>query len=282
MRDIYSHNIISAVEEMCAKAAFNLPKDVYDALKTAQSDEDSNSAKSILSQCIKNADIAKAEEMPICQDTGFAVVFVEIGSDVRIIGEDNIEEAIQKGIRSGYEKHYLRKSIVKDPLFNRGNTGDNSPAIIHFSFAKGENIKIILAPKGGGSENVGALKMLKPSDGRNEIIGFVVNTVIAADANPCPPVIVGVGIGGNAEKCLEIAKKALLRPVGEKHKIDFYREIEEEILIGINKSKIGPQGLGGKITALAVHIETFATHIACLPVGVAINCHVARHYEVLL
>ena len=282
MRDICCENITAAVEKICADAAYNLPKDVYAALKEAQKGENSNLAKSILSQCIKNADIAKTEEKPICQDTGFAVVFVEIGKDVRIVGKDGIEEAIQKGVRNGYNKHYLRKSVVQDPLFDRKNTNDNTPAIIHFSFVEGENIKIVLAPKGGGSENVSALKMLKPSDGEEGVIDFVVKTVIAAGGNPCPPVIVGVGIGGNAEKCLESAKKALLRPVKESHPVKFYCEMEKKILAEINESGIGAQGLGGKITALAAHIETFPTHIACLPVGVAINCHVARHCEIIL
>jgi fumarate hydratase subunit alpha len=282
MRDIYFENITSAVENLCGEAAFNLPQDVYDALTAAVVCEKSDLAKSIIRQCVKNADIAKTEEKPICQDTGFAVVFVEIGRFVRIVGEYDIEEAIQKGIRNGYEKYFLRKSIVEDPLFNRKNTNDNCPAIIHYSFVEGENIRIILAPKGGGSENVSALKMLKPSDGEEGVIDFVVKTVVSAGGNPCPPVIVGVGIGGTAEKCLEIAKKALLRPIGQKHNIDFYCKIEEKILAEINKSGVGAQGLGGNITALAVHIETFATHIACLPIAVAINCHAARHCEAVL
>jgi fumarate hydratase subunit alpha len=282
MRDICSQTITAAVEKMCKEAAYNLPDDVYAALRDAHCNESSCLAKSILSKCLENADIAKTEEKPICQDTGFAVVFVEMGSGVRVTGEDDMEEAIQKGIRNGYDKYYLRKSIVKDPLFDRKNTNDNCPAIIHLSVIKGENIKIILAPKGGGSENVSTLKMLKPSDGKDAVIDFVVNTVVSAGGNPCPPVIVGIGIGGTAEKCLEIAKKALLRPVGTKNTVDFYREMEEKILSRINDSGVGAQGLGGDITALAAHIETFATHIACLPVAVAINCHAARHCEVIL
>ncbi|MDR0303584.1 MAG: fumarate hydratase [Chitinispirillales bacterium] len=282
MRDISCEIITNAVEKMCAEAAYNLPQDVYCALKKAQYDEDSNLAKSILLQCVKNADIAKTEKKPICQDTGFAVFFVEIGSNVRIIGENDIEEAIQKGVRSGYDNYYLRKSIVEDPLFGRKNTNDNTPAIIHYNFVKGESIRIIFAPKGGGSENVSALKMMKPSNRGDDIVGFVVKTVMAAEGDPCPPVIVGVGIGGNAEKCLETAKKALLRPVGENHPVKFYSEMEKKILAEINKSGIGAQGLGGRITALAVHIETFPTHIACLPVAITINCHVARHCEILL
>jgi len=304
MRKIACNEISTAVEKLCAEAAFNLPCDVYIALKEAAVREDGDLSRSLISQCIENADIAAKNRVPICQDTGFAVVFVQQGENLTVEGEDNLFEAIQKGISLGYEKHYLRKSIVNDPLFERKNTGDNCPAIIHLDIVEGDGLKIILAPKGGGSENCSALKMLKPSDGEQGVIDFVVNTVVSAGGNPCPPVIVGVGIGGTAEKCMEIAKRALLRPIvgaycirpnnGDTNNGDNnlgvcntplqnkYKNLEQKILEKINESGVGAQGLGGKTTALAVHIETHPTHIACLPVAVAINCHVARHSEVVL
>ena len=282
MREIHCDLIRDATQNLCKEAGYNLPKDVYSALEKAVSSEKSQLAKSILQKCLQNANIAREKETPICQDTGFAVLFVELGDKVRIVGEYNLQEAIRQGVKLGYEKYYLRKSIVNDPLIDRKNTLDNCPAIIHLDFVKGENIKIILAPKGGGSENCCKLKMLKPSDGERGVIDFVVNTVVRAGGNPCPPVIVGVGIGGDAEKCMEIAKKALLRPLEVKNENSYYKELEEKILALINESGIGAQGLGGTTTALAVNIETFATHIACLPVAVAINCHVARHAEAVL
>jgi len=290
MREIHSNLIETAVCELCGQAAFNLPDDVYSALEKAVESEKSPLGKSILRKCVENADIAREKEMPICQDTGFAVVFAELGEQVRIIGEKNaagaslIEEAIQAGVKNGYEKFYLRKSIVRDPLFDRTNTGDNTPAFIHLEIVKGDKIKITLAPKGGGSENCCALKMLTPSDGEKGVIDFVANAVISAGGNPCPPVIVGVGIGGTAEKCLIAAKKALLRPVGANPCgcPKEYSALEEKILEKINSSGVGAQGLGGSITALAVNIEVLPTHIACLPVAVAVNCHVARHAETIL
>ena len=212
MRKISSKSITDAVEKLCADAAFNLPSDVYSALKISKKKE-SGLAKTILSECVENADIAKKTLVPICQDTGIATVFVELGDKVEIEGSENLFEVIQAGVKAGYEKYYLRKSIVSDPLFDRKNTGDNTPAIIHFDLVKGDSLKIILAPKGGGSENCSALKMLKPSDGEEGVIDFVVNSVVSAGGNPCPPVIVGVGIGGTADKCLLSAKKALLREI---------------------------------------------------------------------
>ena len=279
MREIHSNLIETAVCELCGQAAFNLPGDVYSALEKAVENEKSPLGKSILQKCVENADIAREKEMPICQDTGFAVVFVELGDEVQIIGEKNIEEAIQTGVKNGYEKYYLRKSIVRDPLFDRTNTGDNSPAFIHLEIVKGDKLKITLAPKGGGSENCSALKMLTPSDGEKGVIDFAANAVISAGGNPCPPVIVGVGIGGTAEKCLLAAKKAL---AAEPQHLDKYADLGKKILEKINASGVGAQGLGGSITALAVNIEVLPTHIACLPVAVAVNCHVARHAEVIL
>lgn len=282
MREIDSSLIVTKVCELCKQAAYYLPDDVYSSLEKSVKTEKSPLAKSILEKCVENADIARKKEMPICQDTGFAVVFVELGDKVKITGENNIEEAIQEGIKQGYEQYYLRKSIVKDPLFNRINTGDNTPAFIHLSIVKGDSLKITLAPKGGGSENCCALKMLKPSDGEKGVVDFVPNAVISAGGNPCPPVIVGVGIGGTSEKCMLAAKKALLRPISQSNPKEEYSDLEKTILEKINSSGVGPQGLGGNTTALAVHIETLATHIACMPVAVAINCHAARHAEIEL
>jgi len=284
MHEVSSDLIVSEVAELCKTAAYHLPEDVYLSLQKSIGTEKSPLAKSILQKCIENADIARKKEMPICQDTGFAVVFVELGDKVKIIGDKNIEEAIQEGIKQGYKQYYLRKSMVADPLFNRKNTDDNTPAFINLNIVKGDNLKITLAPKGGGSENCCALKMLKPSDGENGIIDFVSNAVISVGGNPCPPVIVGVGIGGTAEKCLLAAKKALLRPIGQANPAPtgFYAELENKILEKINLEGSGVQGLGGNTTALAVNIETLPTHIACMPVAVAINCHAARHAEVIL
>lgn len=219
--------------------------------------------------------------MPLCQDTGFAVFFVEYGENVQVDGE-GITAAINAGVRDGYAKYFLRKSIVEEPLFERKNTKDNTPAVIHFTPVPGEHIRIVLAPKGGGSENMSALRMMKPSDGRDAVVKFVVESVKNAGGNPCPPVIVGVGIGGTFEKCAQIAKSALLRKVGKPNPDPRYAELEREILEKINQTGVGSQGLGGDITALAVHVEYFPCHIASLPVAVNLNCHAARHTEVTL
>ena len=250
-------------------------------MKCAEKCESNPLAKDFLNQCIENADIAKNEDMPICQDTGFAVFFVEIGQDIEIEG-GSLTDAINEGTRQGYQEGFLRKSIVTDPLFERKNTRDNTPAVIHYNLVAGDKFKITFAPKGGGSENMSGVKMLKPSDGRAGVVDFVVNSVINASGNPCPPTIVGVGIGGTFEKCAFLAKKALLRKVGEKNPNPLYAELEEEILTKINQSQVGPQGLGGDTTALAVHIEYYPCHIASMPLAVNLNCHAARHYEVEL
>jgi fumarate hydratase subunit alpha len=229
---------------------------------------------------LKNADIARSEDVPMCQDTGFAVVFVELGQDVHIEG-GALEDAINEGVRRGYTEGYLRKSIVGHPL-ERVNTGDNTPAVIHLKLVPGNKMKITVAPKGGGSENMSGIKMLKPAEGVEGVKKFVLDTVKAAGPNPCPPIIVGVGIGGTFEKCALLAKEALLRPVGTpSHRPEIAR-LERELLDEINSTGIGPQGLGGRFTALAVHIEIYPVHIASLPVAVNINCHASRHKEIVL
>mgnify|MGYP000864552413 FL=1 len=265
---------------MCQEANFNLGNDVMEAFKKFQETETSLTGKEILQILIKNAEIAQEEQAPMCQDTGFAVVFVELGQDVRIEG-GNLEDAINEGVRQGYVEGYLRKSIVGHPL-ERKNTGDNTPAVIHTKIVPGDKLRIIVAPKGGGSENMSAIKMLRPADGVEGVKKFVVDTVKAAGPNPCPPVVVGVGIGGTFEKAALLAKEALLREIGSKSKYPDIAKLEEELLEEINKTGIGPQGLGGRTTALAVHIEIFAAHIASLPVAVNLNCHAARHKEIVL
>ncbi len=281
MRRIPAEKIAHAVEELCFTAAYHLPGDVRDSLAAAAERELSPLGSSILSRLLENAEIASKKRLPICQDTGFAVFFVEIGEQVRIAGGD-LTGAITEGTRRGYKKGYLRKSIVDDPLFNRVNTGDNTPPIIHLKIQPGDRLTITLAPKGGGSENMSAVRMLTPAEGRQGVIDFVVNTVVGAGGNTCPPTIVGVGIGGTFEKATLLAKEALLRPVSEKNPDKQYAELEEEILKGINASGVGPQGLGGITTALAVHILSHPCHIASLPVAVNLNCHAARHASITL
>ena len=273
--------VVEAVSKLCGDAAVKLPSDVLDSLRSCAARESRPLAQSFFKQYLENAEIAETENMPLCQDTGFAVFFVEYGEDVKVDG-DGLAAAINAGVRDGYAQYYLRKSIVEEPLFERKNTKDNTPAVIHFTPVPGDSIKIVLAPKGGGSENMSALKMMKPSDGRSAVVDFVVNSVKNAGGNPCPPVIVGVGIGGTFEKCAQIAKKALLRKVGSPNPDPRYAELEAEILEKINATGVGSQGLGGDITALAVHVEYFPCHIASLPVSVNLNCHAARHAEVTL
>jgi fumarate hydratase subunit alpha len=279
VREIDVKQIISAVENLCIESNCKLPGDVKRALEKALNNEASPLGREILKDILKNAQIAEQKNIPICQDTGFAVVFLSVGQEVRITG-GNIVDAINEGVRRGYVNGYLRKSIVADPFLTRKNTGDNTPAIIHTDIVPGDKIKIVLAPKGGGSENMSALRMLKPADGVEGIKSFVLETVDKAGANPCPPIIVGVGVGGTIEVATLIAKKALLRPVGQHHPTPEVAKLEEELLAEINKLGIGPQGFGGTTTALAVHIETFPAHIATLPVAINIQCHAARHMEV--
>lgn len=279
MREVHVDEIIAAVEKLCIEANIKLPEDVKFALNKAVEKETSPLGREILNDIIKNYQIAEEKDLAICQDTGFAVFFVKLGQDVRITG-GNFTEAINEGVRRGYKNGYLRKSIVNDPLIYRKNTGDNTPAIIHLEIVPGDKIHITFAPKGGGSENMSALRMLKPSDGVEGLKKFVLETVRQAGPNPCPPIIIGVGIGGTIEVATLIAKKALLRPIGEHHPMPEIAELEKELLDEVNKLGIGPQGFGGKTTALAVNIETFPAHIASLPVAINIQCHVARHKEV--
>jgi fumarate hydratase subunit alpha len=281
MRTIAHTAIVTAVERLCLKAACELPADVRSALEDAVENERSPLGKSILEQCLLNARTAQAEHMPICQDTGFAVVFVELGADARIEG-GLLTDAIAQGVQSGYRNGYLRMSLVDDPLFSRKNTGDNTPPSVQVEIVAGDALTITLLPKGGGSENISALAMLKPADGRDGVVKFVVDTVVKAGGNPCPPVIVGVGIGGTADAACLLAKRALLRPLGTKHEDARYAELEETLLRRINASGNGPQGLGGTTTAFAVHIETMACHMASLPVAVTLNCHAARRATVVL
>lgn len=276
MRTVAFEEVVEMVRLCCLAAAVKLPEDVELALQKSLEKETNPLARELINQCLENAKIARSENMPICQDTGFAVYFVEMGSHVRIEG-GTIYEAITEGTRRGYRDGFLRKSIVDDPLFKRKNTTDNTPPIIHLTQVPGDKIDVILAPKGGGSENMSALKMLKPSDGRTGVVDFVTQTVINAGGNPCPPVIVGVGIGGTFEQAALLAKKALLRKVGTPSEDSEYADLEQEILQKINASGVGPQGLGGDTTALAVHINHHPCHIASLPVAVNLNCHAARH-----
>jgi fumarate hydratase subunit alpha len=272
--------ITQAVESLCIESNYNLNEDVLYALKNSLDTEESDIGKDILCKLIENANIAKIDNMAICQDTGMAVVFIEIGQEVYIKG-GSIKDAINEGVRRGYKKGYLRKSVVKDPI-ERENTGDNTPAIIHFDIVDGDEIKITLAPKGFGSENMSALKMLKPSDGLEGVKKFILDTVSAAGPNPCPPIIIGVGIGGTMEKAALLAKKALLRPINISSDIEYVRKLEEEMLSSINKLGIGPAGLGGRITALGINIDVYPTHIAGLPIAINISCHATRHAEVII
>lgn len=278
MRQIRAEVIKDAVKDLFIEANYVIGKDIYKKLKEQHEKEESEVGKSILKQIIENDEIAAKERIAICQDTGLAVLFIELGQDVRIVGGD-FNEAVNQGVREAYTDGYLRKSAVTDPLFDRKNTKDNTPAIIHIEIVQGDKIKILVTPKGFGSENMSALKMLKPADGVKGVKDFVVETAVKAGPNPCPPIIVGVGIGGTVEKAALMAKKATLRPVGQHNPDERYARLEQEILEEINKSGIGPGGLGGRTTALAVNIEHFPTHIAGLPVAVNICCHAARHAE---
>ncbi len=280
MREISTKDIIKAVKDMCIDANYNLGKDVEEALRKAHEEEESPVGKATLSQILENVEISKQGEFPMCQDTGTAVVFVDMGDQV-CIKDGNLFEAINEGVRQGYKDGYLRKSILADPI-ERKNTKDNTPAVIHLDIVKGDRLKIVIAPKGGGSENMSEVKMMKPADGVEGVKDFVIDMVKRSGSNPCPPIIVGVGIGGSFEKCAEMAKRALLRPIGSKHPNPFYADLEAELLEKVNKSGIGPQGFGGTQTALAVHVETYPCHIASFPAAVNINCHVARHKEVVL
>jgi len=273
-------DIVNRVQEMCLKASFDLGEDVYAAFKSALLTEKSETGKEILHELVENADIAKQNQVPMCQDTGTAVFIVELGQACRIEG-GLLTDAINEGVAKGYSLGYLRSSMIYDPL-QRKNTGDNTPAVIHIENVDGDGLVLHMTAKGGGAENMSALKMLKPSDGLEGIKEFILKTVREAGGNPCPPIIVGVGIGGTMEKATMLAKKALTRKAGEPNQDEGYAILEKELLEKINEFGIGPQGLGGKITALAVHIETYPTHIATMPVAVNLNCHASRHTEAII
>lgn len=281
LKEIKVEKIIETVKGLCIKAACDLPNDVEALITNSLKNEESEFGRYILEQIIDNIKLARKENQAMCQDTGVAVIFVEIGQDVHITG-GNLISAINEGVRQGYRDGYLRNSVVDDPLFLRKNTGDNTPAVIHTEIVPGNQLKIMVVPKGAGSENMGALKMLKPADGIEGVKEFILKTVREAGGNPCPPIIVGVGIGGTMEKATYLAKKALTREAGVHNPDNRYKELEIDLLKKINKLGIGPQGLGGRITALAVNIEVYPTHIATLPVAVNLNCHAARHSKAIL
>ncbi|UCG44129.1 MAG: fumarate hydratase [candidate division WOR-3 bacterium] len=280
MREIGFDTVKETVAGLCMDANFEIGHDVVQAFRHGLEVEESETGKAILRQLLDNVEIAKTEKMPACQDTGWAVVWVEIGSGVRVSGGE-LYDAINQGVAKGYTDGYLRKSIAADPL-RRKNTGDNTPAIIYTDIVPGDRLKITVQPKGGGSENMSEVRMLSAADGAEGIKNFVVDRVARSKANPCPPVVVGVGIGGTFDKCAQLSKKALLREIGSVHPDPVYAEMEQELLQRINKLGIGPQGLGGRVTALAVFVEAFPCHIATLPCAVNINCHSARHKSATL
>ena len=280
MKTINVNEIIKTVKELSIEANYYLPNDVKEAIEKAEKNEKWPIANNILNKILENSQIAATEKMPICQDTGMACVFVDMGQDVHITG-GSLEEAINEGVRQGYAEGFLRKSVVKDPI-HRVNTNDNTPALIYYNMVPGDKVKITVAPKGFGSENMSRIAMLKPSDGLEGVKNFVLETVRMAGPNPCPPIVIGIGIGGSFDKAAYLAKKALIRPVNENNTDEFYGNLEKELLEEVNKIGIGPQGFGGKTTALALNIETYPTHIAGLPVAVNINCHATRHKERVL
>jgi len=281
MREIQCHQITVTVARLCQEANFFLGQDVLNSLSKARAEEVSPVGRATLDRILENAGIAAEERMPLCQDCGTAVVFLEIGQEVHISGGD-LYAAVEEGVRRGYEEGYLRKSIVRQPFSARINTKDNTPAVIHSEITPGDRLKIIVAPKGGGSENMSQFTVLAPAQGRQGVIDFVVKAVDEAGSNPCSPLIVGVGIGGTAEKAMLLGKKALLRPVGEANPDPEVAELERELLLRVNALGIGPEGFGGRITALAIHAEVFPCHIASLPVAVNLQCHSARYKEAIL
>jgi len=275
MREIDVKEITHAVKELCIETNIIADEDVLKAFRDALKKEESAVAREVLKTLVENARIAKEERLPICQDTGMAVVFLDIGQEVHLVGGD-LEAAVNEGVRQGYKEGYLRKSVVKHPV-TRGNTGDNTPAIIHTRIVPGGKVKVTVAPKGFGSENMSFVKMCTPTAGFEGIKQFVIECVKKAGGNPCPPIVVGIGVGGTFEKAALMAKEALTRPLGERSKKEDLAKLEEELLEEINKTGIGPQGLGGTTTALAVHVNDFPTHIAGMPVAVNICCHAYRH-----
>ncbi|MFC1908730.1 fumarate hydratase [Chloroflexota bacterium] len=281
MREIKAGKIAQTVAQLCQEANFALAEGVLNALKKAQKTEESPAGKEVLAQILENARIAEDKRMPLCQDCGTAVVFLELGQEAHIVDGD-LYQAIAEGVRQGYMEGYLRKSMASQPFSARVNTGDNTPPVIHTDIVAGDHLKVIVMPKGGGAENMARLGMLTPSTGREGIINLAVRTVDEAGANPCPPVIVGVGIGGTSEEVMLLAKRALLRRVGKPNPDPEVADLEREILSRVNKLGIGPMGLGGRTTALAVQAEVMPAHIACLPAAVNLQCHSSRHREAVL
>lgn len=280
MREISAQTIVDKVAKICIDANYYLGQDVMNALEDGLKKEESPTGRAILEQILENAKISKEGVFPLCQDTGFAIFFVELGQDVHISGA-TLNEAIADGVRKGYGDGYLRKSIVSDPL-KRVNTKDNTPPIVWIDIVPGDKLKITIAPKGGGSENMSEVAMLTPADGADGVKNFVVDKVRRSGSNPCPPIVVGVGIGGTFEKVAWLAKKSLLRPIGDRNPDPFYADMEKELLERVNNLGIGPQGLGGRITALDVHVEVHPCHIASLPAAVNIQCHADRHETVII
>ncbi len=280
MKIIPVDKVVKAVKKLCISTNYHLGRDVVEALKHGLEKEESALGRNIIEQIVENARIADRGVLPLCQDTGIAVLFVEIGQNVRLTG-GHLEDAIIEGVRQGYREGYLRHSVVLDPL-RRKNSDDNTPPVIWYNMVPGNNLKITMAPKGGGSENMSQTAMLKPGDGVEGVKKFVLDWISSVGGNPCPPIVVGIGIGGNFEKSTWLAKKAILRTVGQAHPDPFYAELERDMLENINKLGIGPQGLGGRVTALAVHIETYPCHIASLPVAINLQCHAARHESVVI
>lgn len=280
MKAIQPRQITDAVAELCRRAATELPADLRVALERCREEEPSPLGREVLGRLLENADLACREQLPICQDTGVAAVFVELGREVRLEGD--LEQAVNEGVRRGYQEGYLRKSVVDEPLFSRRNTGDNTPALLHLDLVEGDGLAITLLPKGAGSENMSALRMLKPADGREGLCSFVLEVVIAAGANACPPLVVGVGVGGSFDQCALLAKRALLRPLGEANPHAGYADLEQELLARINDTGIGPGGFGGRCTALAVHVAWAPCHIASLPAAVNLQCHAARRRSTTL
>ncbi|MGN0539524.1 MAG: fumarate hydratase [Candidatus Fimenecus sp.] len=275
MREVNVNEIINTVKELCIKANKVLPADLADCIKCGFDNETKELPKSIMGDIVKNLDCAAELDIPICQDTGMAIVFADVGQEVHIVG-GGFEDAVNEGVRRGYTEGLLRKSVVSDPL-ERVNTNDNTPAVIHTRLVSGDKITLTVAPKGFGSENMSRIKMFTPSATKEDIMDFVVETVKIAGGNPCPPIVLGVGIGGSFEQCAYLAKKALCRPVSIRNEKSLYAEMEKDLLKRVNETNVGPQGFGGKTTALAVNIETAPTHIAGLPVAVNVGCHVTRH-----
>jgi len=281
LREIHVRYVTQAIKRLCTSANCNVPAETIAALQRAAETEESPVGREVLRQILENHRIAREEGVPACQDTGVAMVFLEVGQDVHFVGGD-LYAAINEGVRQGYTEGYLRKSLVNDPLFKRVNTGDNTPAMIYVDIAPGTSVKITVAPKGGGAENMSGIAMLAPAAGVEGVKKFVVECVQKAGSNPCPPLVVGVGIGGTFDRVALLAKKALLRPVGSRNPDPAYAKLEEELLTEINKLGIGPQGFGGRTTALAVNIEYAPCHIASMPVAVNLNCHVGPHETVVL